>query len=450
MERLDGLASLTLVIAPAGYGKTTLLSTWLEQNVLPSAWLSLDQQDNDPALFVTYLVSAVRTLFPLACHETLALAQGMSWPPSSVIGRSLSHELAAIDQEFVLVLDDYHLIHERSVHEILTELTRHPPPALRLVFASRIDPALPLASLRARGDVTELRRADLSFSLAETTTLLREEMQMELDDRTLSDLNIHTEGWVAGLRLTALYFQHMGNPTGRSMGPKGYNRYTMDYLVAEILTQIPTVSKEFLLKTSILGQICAPLCVAVTGIDELEGEGESCLEWVVRNNLFLLSVDDEQYWHRYHHLFRQLLRDQLEQQYGRAEVDGLHMKASDWFAGNGFAEEALRHALAAGQTEAAVQIVADHRCALMNDERWQLLERWVRLFPREVIDQEPELLLSEVWFQLNRDQHADMSPVLDRVEALLVQIPLDEATVDRLWGEVDEPALRALFLRRRH
>ena len=149
MERLNGLAGLTLVIAPAGYGKTTLLSTWLGQSDVPSAWLSLDEHDNDPALFVTYLVSAVRTLFPQACHETLALAQGMSWPPSTVIGRSLSHELAAIEQAFVLVLDDYHLIHERVVHEILTELTRHQLPGLHLVFASRIDPALPLASLRA-------------------------------------------------------------------------------------------------------------------------------------------------------------------------------------------------------------------------------------------------------------------------------------------------------------
>ena len=196
----------------------------------------------------------------------------MALPPSAVIGRSLLHELAALEQEFVLVLDDYHLIHERAVHEILTELTRHPPPALHLVFASRIDPALPLASLRARGDVSELRRADLRFSLEETASLLREEMQMQVDDHTLSALNTHTEGWVAGLRLTALYFQHVGDLTGRSMDLDGYNRYTMDYLVAEILAQIPAVIKEFLLKTSILEQLCGPLCVAVTGIDDLEDE----------------------------------------------------------------------------------------------------------------------------------------------------------------------------------
>lgn len=435
--QLDDSAGLTLVIAPAGYGKTALLSNWLDSSDLPSAWLSLDEQDNDPALFITYLVSAVRTLFPTACPETLALLQGIALPPSTLIGQSLSQELAAVEQEFVLVLDDYHLIHDRSIHEILAELTRHPPPPLYLVFASRIDPALPLASLRARGDVIELRQADLRFSLEETASLLRDGMQMQVDDRTLSDLNTRTEGWVAGLRLTALYFQHVGDLAGRSMGLSGYNRYTMDYLVAEILVQIPARIKEFLLKTSILDRLCAPLCAAVTDIVDLEDGRESCLAWLERNNLFLLSLDDEQHWHRYHHLFRKLLLDQLGRQVGRAELAGLHMKASDWFADNEFSEEALRHALAAGRTEVAAQIVARHRCELMNNERWHLLERWVHLFPREVIDQEPELLLSEVWFALNREQHADMAPVLDRVEALLAQLPLDAATADRLMGEVE-------------
>ena len=437
IAQLNDSAGLTLVIAPAGYGKTTLLSSWLERCALPGAWLSLDEQDNDPALFITYLVSAVRTLFPAACPETLALPEGMTLPPSGVIGRSLADELAAIDQEFVLVLDDYHLIHERVVHEILAELTRHPPPALHLVFASRIDPALPLASLRARGDVRELRQADLRFSLPETTSLLREEMQLEVDDRTLSDLNTYTEGWVAGLRLTALYFQHVGDLTSRSMNPNGYNRYTMDYLVAEILVQIPAVIKEFLLKTSILDQLCGPLCEAITGISEFEDERESCLAWLVRNNLFILSVDDEQRWYRYHHLFRQLLLDQLKKQCGPTELDGLHMKASEWFACNGFAEEALRHALAAGQTEAAAQIVARHRCALMNDEQWHRLERWVGLFPREVIERKPELLLCEVWFMQNRQQHSDIPPLLDQIDALLARLPLDAATAKRLQGEVE-------------
>ena len=183
MQQLNAAANLTLVIAPAGYGKTTLLSTWLETGVVPSAWLSLDEHDNDLVVFVSYLVAAVRTLFPTACHDTLELLQGMTLPPVAVISRSLSNELAAIEQEFVLVLDDYHLIHERAIHEVMTELTRHPPPALHLVFAARNDPALPLASLRARGQIVELREADLRFSLEETATLLREKMRLQVDDQ---------------------------------------------------------------------------------------------------------------------------------------------------------------------------------------------------------------------------------------------------------------------------
>ena len=215
----------------------------------------------------------------------------------------------------MLVLDDYHLIHERAVHEILTELTRHPLPALHLVFASRIDPALPLASLRARGDVSELRQADLRFSLQETTSLLRDDMQIQVDDQYA----FRPEYAYGGLGCRLAFDRALLPARGRSGRAlrwdwNGYNRYTMDYLVAEILAQIPAVIKEFLLKTSILEQLCGPLCVAVTGIDDLEDENESCLAWLVRNNLFLLSLDDEQHWHRYHHLFRKLLLDQLEQQ----------------------------------------------------------------------------------------------------------------------------------------
>ena len=434
-QQLDAATNLTLVIAPAGYGKTTLLSTWLETCVVPSAWLSLDEHDNDLVVFVSYLVAAVRTLFPAACHDTLELLHGITLPPVAVISRSLSNELAAIEQEFVLVLDDYHLIHERAIHEVMTELTRHPPPALHLVFAARNDLALPLASLRARGHIVELREADLRFSLEETASFLREKMRLQVDDQIVSDLKNYTEGWVAGLRLTALYFEHTGNLTGLAPDPQGYNRYIMSYLVAEVLARVPDDIQEFLIKTSILDRFCGPLCQAMTGTVDGEGDSQACLEWLESNNLFLLSVDEDRRWFRYHHLFRKLLIDQLERQRGRPAINALHAQASVWFEQNGYAEEALQHALAANDMAAAVQIVARHRRELTNDEQWHRLDRWVHLFPRAVIDREPELLLSEAWFLINRQQLADIPPVLDRVEALLAQQPSDAAT-DRLWGEV--------------
>ena len=436
IQQLNAAANLTLVIAPAGYGKTTLLSTWLETGVVPSAWLSLDEHDNHLVVFASYLVAAVRTLFPTACHATLELLQGMTLPPVAVIGRSLSNELAAIEQEFVLVLDDYHLIHERAIHEVMTELTRHPPPALHLVFAARNDPALPLASLRARGEVVELREADLRFSQEETAALLRERMQLQVDDQIVSVLKDYTEGWVAGLRLTALYFQHTGDLTRLAATPQGYDRYVMSYLVAEVLAHVPADIQEFLLKTSILDRFCGPLCEAMTGTGAGEGDSQACLEWLERHNLFLLSVDEDRRWFRYHHLFRKLLLDQLERQRGRTAMSALHALASVWFEQNGYAEEALQHALAANDMAAAVQIVARHRRELTNDEQWHRLDRWVHLFPRTVIDREPELLLSEAWFLINRQQLADIPPVLDRVEALLAQQPPDAAATDRLQGEV--------------
>ncbi len=219
--------------------------------------------------------------------------------------------------------------------------------------------------------------------------------------------------------------------------PKGYNRYIMSYLVAEVLELVPPAIHEFLIKSAILERFCAPLCDAVTGLTDAAGDARASLEWLERNNLFLLSVDEEHRWFRYHHLFRRLLLDQLEQQRGRAEVNALHERASAWFGQNGYAEEALQHALAAGATAAAVQIVARYRCELTNEEQWQRLDRWVRLFPPEVSDQEPELLLAEVWFMVNRQHLAGIPPLLDRVEAVLAQGTIDAATARRLQGEVE-------------
>ena len=379
-QQLNTSANLVLVIAPAGYGKTTVLSTWLDSGVLTSAWLSLDEQDNDLVGFVTYLVAALRTQFPSACTDTLDLLHGMTLPPVAVVSRSLLNELAAIQQEFVLVLDDYHVIRDRGIHEIMTELTRHPPPGLHLVFAARNDPPLPLASLRARGDVVELRAADLSFSLEETASFLRDEMRLPVEAQTITDLNNYTEGWPAGLRLTALYVQHAGDLSRLAPDPKGFNRYIMDYLVAEVLAQVPSAIHEFLIKTSILDRFCTPLCEAVTGIGGPEGDSQMCLEWLDRNNLFLLSIDEERRWFRYHHLFRKLLFDRLDKQRGHAEIEVLHVKASVWLAQNGYAEESLQHALAAGNTAVAVQIFTHQRRELTNAEEWHRLERWVHLF----------------------------------------------------------------------
>ncbi len=437
LQRLNKQRGLTLVLAPAGYGKTTLISTWLDACGLPSAWLSLDEHDSDLGLFATYFVAAVQTLFPDAGVETLALLNGVTVPPLPVVAHSLLNELNAIPQEFILVLDDYHTIQERAVHDLLTELLRHPLPTLHLVLCARNDPPLPIANLRARGQVVELRAADLRFTLEEAAILVRDVMEVAVDERTISVLEVKTEGWPVGLCLAALSLRHQYVPGMIAADASGYNRYVIDYLAAEVISRLTPAIQDFLVKISILDHFCGPLCEAVVGVDDPACDGQAYLEWLERADLFLMPVDDERRWYRCHPLFQQLLMHRLEQQHSPAEISALHLRASAWFAQNRYLEEALHHALAAGDRPAAVQIVARHRHELMNQDQWQRLERWVHLFPRQLIDEQPELLLTEVWIKFLRQQLADVPGLLDRVENLIPQMSLEPAAADRLQGEVE-------------
>jgi LuxR family transcriptional regulator, maltose regulon positive regulatory protein len=435
LERLNATQNLTLVLAPAGYGKTTLLSTWLETCPVPNAWLALDEHDDDPAVFVTYLAEALHTMFPAAANNTLTVVNGVTLPAVEVIARQLLNDLAAIEQDFILVLDDYHVLRQQAIHALMTTILRHPPRPLHLVIASRHDPPLPLAGLRARGHVVELRAADLHFTLEEAAQFLREVMALSIDERTISVLAARTEGWPVGLRLAGLSLRQQRSLGMIAADTDGDNRYVMDYLVTEVLSQLPISVQEFLIKTSILDQLCGPLCEVVTDMVDRMFNGQYILEWLERADLFLAPVDEQRRWYRCHHLFRQLLRHRLEQQHGRAEIAALHLRASTWLAQNGYLDEALHHALAAGNMIAAAQIVAQHRHALTNQAEWQRLDRWVHLFPREVIDEQPDLLLAEVWLKFMRQQLAEVPALLDRVEALLPQ--LSSETAEHLQGEVE-------------
>ncbi len=435
LEQLTPPHNLTLVLAPAGLGKTTLLSIWLEACDVPHAWLSLDEHDDDLMVFVTYLAEALRTIFPESANNTLAGVSGVATPPVEVITRTLLNDLASIQQDFILVLDDYHVIRQPAIHELMTDVVRHAPRALHLVIASRHDPPLPLAGLRARGHVLELRAADLRFTLEETAQFLQEAMALAIDERTIALLAAKTEGWPAGLRLVALSLRQQRPPGMIAANALGENRYVMDYLVTEVLSQLPISVQEFLIKTSILDQLCGPLCEVVTGMVDRMFNGQYILEWLDRADLFLSPVDEQQRWYRCHHLFRQLLRHRLEQLHGHAEIAALHLRASAWFAQNGYLDEALHHALAAEDMDSAVQLVTEHRHDLMNQAQWQRLERWLHLFPREVIDEQPDLLLIEAWLKYIRQQLGDMPALLDRVETLLQRMPSERA--EYLRGELE-------------
>ena len=400
---------------------------------LPHAWLSLDERDNDLGLFATGLISALRTLFPVV-DNTLAAVSRATLPSPGTIARTLLNDLAVVEQDFVLVLDDYQVIQNQAIHDLITDILLHPPRTLHLIIAARQDPPLPLAALRSHGDVTELRKADLWFTPEETRRFLVESMRLTLDEQTIAVLTDNMRGWPVGLRLAALYLRQQ--PAALlAADALGSNRYIMDYLAAEVLSRLPLAIQEFLTKNSFLDRLCGPLCEAVTGLTEKMASGQPVLEWLEYTGLFVTALDDRRRWYRFHDLFRQFLRTRLEQTHDPNEIAALHLRASAWYAANGDLDAALQHAVAAGDMAAAAQIMAQHRSDLLNRSEWQRVNRWLGLFPREVIDTQPDLLQIEVWLKFFRRQMVDVPALLERIEALLPGLSPERAK--RLQGEVD-------------
>jgi LuxR family maltose regulon positive regulatory protein len=333
---------LTLICAPAGFGKTTLLSAWVAGCGRPVAWLSLDEADSDPSRFLTYLVAALQTIAPTIGETALALLQSPQPPPIDALLPILLNEITTLPQPAVLVFDDYHLLHARPIDQALAFLVERLPPQFHLIIATREDPPLPLARLRARGHVTELRAADLRFTSVEATAFLTEVMDISLAEADIAALEACTEGWIAGLQLAALSLQGHQDVPGFIRAFAGDHRYILDYLVEEVLQRQPEHIRSFLLQTSILERLHGSLCDAVSG----QTGGSAQLEALDRGNFFVVPLDDRRQWYRYHHLFADVLTAYL-----RAEqpdlVSTLHRRASAWYEQHGSPADAIRHALAA-------------------------------------------------------------------------------------------------------
>jgi len=426
LERLDQRLQrpLTLVTAPAGYGKSTLVSCWLETCDLPAAWLSLDETDNDLHLFLSYLLVAVQTISPAAGKDIQSILNTSQLPPLSILSGILINELDQIKQAFILTLDDYQVINNKTIHNLLIEILKHPPHAMHLVLASRIDPPLALASLRAKGKMTEIRVQDLRFSLEETAEYLQKMLGQTIEDNIVALLGEKTEGWVTGLRLAVLSLRHREDLNRVLTDLPKDNRYIMDYMVAEILSQQPPTMQEYLLTTSILNRFCAPLCDAVcisdTGSGACKISGQEFLQLLKKANLFVIRLDDEGRWFRYHHLFQILLNRRLKQDFKKEDIQVLHTNASTWFEENGHFEEAIQHALTGGDVEGAVEIVGHARHDLMNREQWHRLVRWLKLFSPEAVQQYPHLILLRCWLNLYHWYRLDyLVKDLDRADLLL-------------------------------
>ncbi len=396
VERLsEGPAAgrkLTLISAPAGFGKTTLVSEWLAASGRPAAWLSLDESDNDPTRFLTYLVAALQTISENIGIGVLAALQSAQPPPVESILTALLNDITHLPGPFLLVLDDAHLLDSQAVHQALAFLVEHQPLQMHLVIATREDPSLPLARLRARGQLAELRAADLRFSALEAADFLNRMMGLHLSGADIAALEARTEGWIAGLQLAALSMQGRSDTAGFIQAFTGTHRFVLDYLAGEVLERQPEGVRKFLLQTAILDRLCGPLCDAVTGQEGSQG----MLETLERANLFVIPLDDQRQWVRYHHLFAEVLKTYLRETQPE-QIAELHLRASRWFEQNDWPADAIRHTLEAKDFARAADLI--ERIWLAMDLSYQSTTwlTWARRLPDELVRTRPVLSVGFAW-----------------------------------------------------
>ena len=391
---------LTLVSAPAGFGKTTLLAQWLAESDLPVAWLSLEAENNDPTRFLSYLIAALQTLDARLGTAAMALLRTPQPPTPEVVMAVLSNDLAGGDTgDFALVLDDYHVITDERIQRGMTFLLEHLPPQLHLILAARADPPLPLARLRAQGQLCEVRTADLRFESAEVTTFLQGVMGLDLPPEAIALLERRTEGWIAGLQLAALSLQGRADVSAFLAAFSGSHRYVLDYLSEEVLARQPEPVQQFLLRTSILERLGGALCDAVTG---QEGS-QAMLEALERANLFVVPLDDERRWYRYHHLFAEALRNHL-QQASPALVPTLHQRASAWYEQHDLPAEAVQHALAVSDVERAACLIEPIAFSVVFQGQISTVLGWMTSLPETLVRTRPLLCVQQASYLMFSNQ----------------------------------------------
>ncbi len=377
---------LTLISAPAGFGKTTLVAEWVAGCERPVAWLSLDGRDNDKTRFLTYLVTALQTIDPMIGKGVLRQIQSPQPPPIESILTDLLNDITSTDDNFILVLDDHHVIDAEPVNNALTFLIEHLPPQMHLVIATRDDPQLPLARLRARSQLTELRAMDLRFSISEVSEFLNQVMGLDLSAADITALEARTEGWITGLQLAAISMQGRQDTTAFIEAFTGSHRYVLDYLIEEVLDQQSEDIRSFLLQTAVLDQLEGSLCNALTGQDN----GQQTLEHLEHANLFIIPLDDKRLWYRYHHLFADLLRQQLNQTHSDL-VQTLHERASIWYEDNGLEIEAFHHAAAANNIDRAARLLEGDWKPLHFRGAVAPVLNWLESLPTTELDARPLL-----------------------------------------------------------
>jgi len=436
-------SKLTLVSAPAGFGKSTLLASWGKQVEAASiAWLSLDENDNDLVRFLTYFVAALQTINQEIGEGILTVLQSPGTPNSDIILTNLLNEITEHPDEIVLILDDYHVIDKKAINQILVFLLDHLPPNLHLIIATREDPLLSLSRLRARGQLTELRAADLRFTPAEAAEFLNQVMGLALSVEEISALEARTEGWITGLQMAALSMQGRADTSSFIQAFTGSHHFILDYLIEEVLQRQSEHVRNFLLETSILDRLCGSLCDAVTENVSRQQDGKAMLEALDRENLFVVPLDDQRLWYRYHHLFADVLRTRLQERQPD-QIAALHQRASEWYEGQNLPADAIRHALVTEDFDRAADL-AELAWPEWRESFYSITWLgWVRDLPDELVRTRPVLCVNYAWAHLNAGELEAAETRLQDAERWIdpstpTQSRLDEVVI------VDEEQLQEL------
>ncbi|MCB9077026.1 MAG: hypothetical protein H6631_05515 [Anaerolineaceae bacterium] len=480
LQRQPGL---TLISAPPGFGKTTLLGQWIHPTSHPGltprpvGWVSLDEEDNRPRRFLAYGLAALRQIQPGIGHDALARLDDQTLTPQTFL-TPLINEMMAIETPFIFVLDDYHVIKTPLIHQGLAFVLDHLPPQGQLIIASRTEPPFSLARLRARGQLTELTGHDLAFTPAETAEFLNRTMGLNLAPREIEALETRTEGWIAGLQMAALSMQGVQDTAGFVRAFTGSHRYILDYLMEEVLNRQSEPVQNFLLHTAILNRLTASLCDALLlnhhpnpaeardqaseinppnsnlPISNLQSPTpiincHAVLDYLEQANLFIIPLDDERRWYRYHHLFADLLRDRLMRQFDPAAVIELHQRASDWFHQHGFAAEAMSHALAAVDTRRIVKLVREKAASLVSQGEFVAMLSWLEHLPPEMTRSWARVPLLPIWALVLTGELDTIEPRLQEVEQqLLIEPQAVGLERQRIFGETTAIRTFAAYFQR--
>ncbi len=421
----------TLISAPAGFGKTTLLSDWVHQHKIQAAWVSLDAADNDPVRFLGYVSAALMTVDPTVGDDALAAIQSPQSVPTDRILTLVVNDIAEYQGSVALILDDYQFIESEEVHQALFSVIDHLPQNLHILLASRVDPPWPFARFRARGIMNEIRASDLRFTDPEAHAFLNEMMDLSLSQAEISQLGERTEGWIAGLQMVALSLQDRSDRTQFIEAFSGSNRYILDYLMEEVLEHQAEDIRTFLLETSILDRMCAPLCQKVTG----QSNAQEILEQIDRSNLFLVPLDDDRRWYRYHHLFADLLQSRLKELQS-ARIRELHEAASVWFEERNLINEAIHHGFEADDRDRSIQLIESNSLELVFQGGLGTLERWLRLLPPEIVERNPRLCLAQAWVSVYSGNIDACRQAIESCEESLSLSAEDAEGIDFIRGQL--------------